>query len=183
MQKYVTLLFLLLTQLVVGIAPSAVAGQGRFDTADHVAVGELRALDSSLARQLERVTGTVTPRPKSTSPTTADSTQGAPAPPDWDTVMWSHFDLCGDGIVDSDAEQCDRSDLFGASCTTLGFTAGGTLLCDNSCHFFTAYCSNVITCTIASCTVDSDCGTGCGPCVQVGGETGYCAGSTGGGID
>lgn len=48
--------------------------------------------------------------------------------------------LCGDGVVDT-SEQCDGSNLGGASCTSRGFT-GGTLSCDPSCEFDTSACTS-----------------------------------------
>jgi hypothetical protein len=46
---------------------------------------------------------------------------------------------CGDGVV-QDGELCDRSDLQGASCTSLGF-AGGSLACSPTCQFNAAACT------------------------------------------
>ena len=50
-------------------------------------------------------------------------------------------DLCGNGVLDA-SEQCD-GDLFqdGLSCTSLGY-AGGTLGCQDSCHFTVVTCSS-----------------------------------------
>lgn len=42
-------------------------------------------------------------------------------------------DSCGDGVANG-SDQCDGSDLGGASCATLGFK-GGTLACDAGCYF------------------------------------------------
>jgi hypothetical protein len=36
---------------------------------------------------------------------------------------------CGNGVINTD-EECDRSNLNGATCQTLGFTGGGALGCD-----------------------------------------------------
>ena len=47
---------------------------------------------------------------------------------------------CGDGNVDA-GEDCDGSDLNGATCTSLGFDEG-TLACDTSCGFETTSCCN-----------------------------------------
>jgi hypothetical protein len=46
---------------------------------------------------------------------------------------------CGDGVV-QDGELCDRSDLQGASCASLGFT-GGSLSCSSTCQFNAAACT------------------------------------------
>jgi len=45
---------------------------------------------------------------------------------------------CGDGTVDQ-GEDCDLSELAGATCQSLGFDTG-QLLCDSSCHFQTSLC-------------------------------------------
>lgn len=46
---------------------------------------------------------------------------------------------CGDGVADS-AEDCDGSDLRGATCVTVGYAAAGTLACTGACEFSTAGC-------------------------------------------
>ncbi|MHB8874304.1 MAG: FG-GAP repeat domain-containing protein [Myxococcaceae bacterium] len=46
--------------------------------------------------------------------------------------------FCGDGLV-GEGEECDGSDLAGASCTTLGFDTG-SLACDGACKFLTLSC-------------------------------------------
>lgn len=46
---------------------------------------------------------------------------------------------CGDGSV-SGAEQCDGSNVNGASCSSLGFT-GGSLSCTSACTFNTTACT------------------------------------------
>ena len=51
--------------------------------------------------------------------------------------------FCGDGIVDSPAEQCEGADLNGVSCQSLGFLAG-TLACNPDCMFDTTSCTNVV---------------------------------------
>lgn len=56
-------------------------------------------------------------------------------------------DICGDGAV-SPPEQCDGSDLGGASCTSLGFDAG-TLSCGTCCTYDTSQC---LTCNDAVAT-------------------------------
>lgn len=47
--------------------------------------------------------------------------------------------VCGDGVVDT-AEQCDGSNLNGASCSSRGF-AGGTLSCSAACEFEVSACT------------------------------------------
>jgi hypothetical protein len=48
---------------------------------------------------------------------------------------------CGDGIADPNGnEQCDGADLGGASCTSLGYTGGGTLSCTVGCGYDTSLC-------------------------------------------
>src|SRR5262245_30442716 len=48
---------------------------------------------------------------------------------------------CGNGVRDA-SEQCDGDDLAGASCTTLGYTLGGTLSCTTGCAFETHGCAS-----------------------------------------
>ena len=48
--------------------------------------------------------------------------------------------VCGNGVARGD-EQCDVGDLRGNTCADLGFTGGGTLLCDDTCKFDTTNCS------------------------------------------
>jgi hypothetical protein len=47
---------------------------------------------------------------------------------------------CGDGVIDAVGEQCDQSDLGGATCAELGGHPDGTLSCDGSCRFATSGC-------------------------------------------
>lgn len=47
---------------------------------------------------------------------------------------------CGDGVV-SGSEQCDGSNLGGATCSVLGFT-GGSLSCSSACTFITSSCTS-----------------------------------------
>lgn len=47
---------------------------------------------------------------------------------------------CGNDVVDTSGEQCDGTDLDGATCTSLGFSAG-TLGCNSSCRFVTSGCT------------------------------------------
>jgi hypothetical protein len=48
--------------------------------------------------------------------------------------------FCGDGVINRVEEQCDRSDLGGATCASLGLL-GGTLTCGADCTFATAGCT------------------------------------------
>ncbi|MEK9154726.1 MAG: cohesin domain-containing protein, partial [Patescibacteria group bacterium] len=48
--------------------------------------------------------------------------------------------VCGNGIIET-GEQCDSSNLGGASCTSQGYS-GGTLSCSSSCTFNTSNCSS-----------------------------------------
>ena len=47
--------------------------------------------------------------------------------------------VCGDGTVET-PEQCDGSNLGGASCSSLGYAGGGTLSCLPACEFNTMQC-------------------------------------------
>jgi hypothetical protein len=57
---------------------------------------------------------------------------------------------CGNGVVDG-AEQCDGSDLGGASCASRGYNAGGALSCTAGCAYDTSACM---------CAPASTCGNG-----------------------
>jgi Protein of unknown function (DUF1566) len=48
---------------------------------------------------------------------------------------------CGNGMIDP-GEQCDGTNLNGATCTSLGFTNGGTLSCTASCDFNLSGCKS-----------------------------------------
>ena len=48
-------------------------------------------------------------------------------------------DVCGDGLASGD-EECDGDDLNNGACTDLGYAAGGTLGCSDSCLFDDAAC-------------------------------------------
>lgn len=56
-----------------------------------------------------------------------------------DSTSTGLVDTCGDMFVDTD-EDCDSSDLNGASCDTLGF-ASGDLTCAADCTFDTSSCA------------------------------------------
>lgn len=47
---------------------------------------------------------------------------------------------CGDAVINTDAEQCEGSDLNGATCQSLGFDTG-TLSCTDACILSTTLCS------------------------------------------
>jgi hypothetical protein len=47
---------------------------------------------------------------------------------------------CGNAVKDG-SEQCDGSDLGGATCASLGFTTGGTLACTTGCGYDTSGCA------------------------------------------
>lgn len=47
---------------------------------------------------------------------------------------------CGNDVVDQSSEDCDGSDLDGATCQSLGFS-GGSLACSNSCRYVTSGCT------------------------------------------
>ena len=47
--------------------------------------------------------------------------------------------VCGNGVLE-DGEECDGSDLGGATCQSMGFTGGGELSCTASCTLDTSGC-------------------------------------------
>jgi len=73
---------------------------------------------------------------------------------------------CGNGVREG-AEECDGSDLGGATCAALGFNSGGTLACTAGCGFDTSGCrctqfpvTGQTTCWDSSGTVVACPGTG-----------------------
>ena len=85
-------------------------------------------------------------------------------------------DLCGNGVLD-ESEQCDGS-LFqeGLTCESLGYS-GGTLTCQNSCHFTVVTCGETAQ-PGSACNCGSDCeGTTANPGICV---SGVCMTSAGG---
>lgn len=54
--------------------------------------------------------------------------------------FFSTFPYCGNGVIDG-GEQCDGSNLNGATCATQGFSSG-TLSCSSSCTFDTSSCAS-----------------------------------------
>ncbi len=78
-------------------------------------------------------------------------------------------DICGDGVVNG-FEECDGSDLNGASCTSLGYDAGA-LACGDDCTFDTSDCeydavTNPSTATTTTTDEEDDPTT----CTMVGGS-------------
>jgi len=158
-----------------GTAVALAAGLGTTAPAQSVVVVSgandgvvARAIDrSNLRHQLDIATGVEYARDR--------MSRGA-APADIaelpDEVFWDGFELCGDGVIDSGAEQCDRSDLGGATCSSLGYP-GGALSCTRQCQFDRSGCA--ATCASLVCTIDGDCGAAaCGPCL-----TNLCIGALG----
>jgi hypothetical protein len=84
---------------------------------------------------------------------------------------------CGNGAIDA-GEDCEPTDLGGATCTTLGF-ASGTLACASGCSFDTSGCTPYATPTCGNGTID---GTESCDGVDLGGATcaslGYTLGGT-----
>jgi hypothetical protein len=62
---------------------------------------------------------------------------------------------CGNGALDA-GEQCDGTNLGGASCSSLGFP-GGTLSCTAACTFNTSACTPACAPYNAKCSRNSDC--------------------------
>jgi hypothetical protein len=147
-------LFLMLLLLTLSGNPSAVA---RSD-GDNVRASTLNlsAGDrSSLRRQLNMVTGVTSMSARSAQDA---STLTTVLP---DEIFWYGFEVCGNGVIDN-GEQCDKTDLGGATCGSLGYP-GGDLSCTHQCQFDRSQCA--ATCSL-SCTIDADCGgPACGPCV------------------
>jgi hypothetical protein len=56
----------------------------------------------------------------------------------YDVEIFAVVPGCGDGVIQA-GEQCDGSNLGGASCSLQGFTAG-SLSCSTACTFITASC-------------------------------------------
>lgn len=49
--------------------------------------------------------------------------------------------VCGDTVITPPNEACDRTNLNGATCQTLGYNGGGTLLCNpTTCNYDTIMC-------------------------------------------
>ncbi len=81
--------------------------------------------------------------------------------------------VCGDGVREG-WEECDNSDLGGASCASLGF-GGGTVSCSPACEFNTSACVPAPSCGDGSCNGSETCSTcpaDCGTCPASGGGGG-----------
>jgi Putative metal-binding motif/Prenyltransferase and squalene oxidase repeat len=65
------------------------------------------------------------------------------------------FPFCGDGIINRPDEDCDRADLGGRTCETLGL-GGGTLTCTSTCKLQTAGCASSGAATPRSITLGPD---------------------------
>lgn len=49
--------------------------------------------------------------------------------------------ICGDTVITAPTEKCDRTNLNGATCQSLGYNGGGTLLCNpTTCNYDTIMC-------------------------------------------
>lgn len=76
---------------------------------------------------------------------TADG-NGANAPGGSDTGGEGPSGICADGQINS-GEDCDGTNLGGATCTSLGMGfSGGSLSCSNSCRFDTSSCTSSQSC-------------------------------------
>lgn len=53
--------------------------------------------------------------------------------------------VCGNGTAEA-GEECDGGDHAGQTCSSLGFTGGGTLTCDANCEFDTSNCQGAPAC-------------------------------------
>lgn len=57
----------------------------------------------------------------------------------WDLASCEAAGRCGDGAIQASREQCDGTDLGGASCASIGL-GSGTLACSTNCRLDTAGC-------------------------------------------
>jgi len=62
--------------------------------------------------------------------------------------------FCGDGVIDQASEECDRLDLAGKSCESLGL-GSGTLSCTSNCKLQTVGCSSSGAATPRSIALDA----------------------------
>lgn len=62
--------------------------------------------------------------------------------------------FCGDGVIDQASEECDRLDLAGKTCESLGLGAG-TLACTSTCKLQTAGCASSGAAAPRSITLDA----------------------------
>ena len=69
----------------------------------------------------------------------APGAAGMTAP--WPGRMQPPVAICGNGLVEPPGEGCDKRDLNGATCFSLGYNGGGTLLCNpTTCFYDTTLC-------------------------------------------
>ncbi len=90
-----------------------------------------------------------------------------------EVIMTVKILVCGDEVREG-WEQCDRGDLGGQSCVSLGYTSG-TLACAPACEFNTSACVLAPSCGNGSCSGSencSNCPTDCGTCPGSGGGGG-----------
>ncbi len=139
-------------------------------------VGETSASCTAAKCEYYCSTGYVVPQCKGTDPSNATKCDGDDHGLDWPTAKTSVSSctagtkceyecdpgfildpntntcvdtLCGNTFIDT-GEDCDTANLNGNTCTSIpGGFIGGSLACDNTCHFDTS-----------SCTVAPDCGNG-----------------------
>jgi hypothetical protein len=135
----------------------------------------------SLERQLALTTGSPVRAKRAITAMLPGATQGQALPPDWDTVTTNGFDLCGDGVIDDASEQCDGSDLGGATCESLGLGSGSLTCSKQGCRIYPDCHVATPVCSIVSCEVDADCEAGCGPCDHFADLPGFCRGTSSGG--
>jgi hypothetical protein len=103
----------------------AFVGLGPLALAALAVLGACPGDDGPMGGTSETGTGTDT----GPSPTSADSTDGTP------------MDACGNDVIDG-SEQCDGSDLGGATCTDVNPAfEGGSLTCGSTCTFDASGCT------------------------------------------
>ncbi len=59
---------------------------------------------------------------------------------------WGGTQVCGDGVINQNWEECDGSAFGGETCLSLGY-AGGTLACDANCQHDVSGCTGGPTCS------------------------------------
>ncbi|HKU42258.1 MAG TPA: hypothetical protein VJR89_29070 [Polyangiales bacterium] len=58
-----------------------------------------------------------------------------------DEIMPPARAICGNGVIEAATENCDRTNLNGATCASLGYNGGGELRCNPMwCHYDTTLC-------------------------------------------
>ncbi len=60
----------------------------------------------------------------------------------WDTTQCEAAGYCGDGQIQSPAEDCEGADLGGATCESIGYS-GGNLACGVNCTFDSSACDAI----------------------------------------